>query len=123
MPDLEFLKNCLVGFLAMVQTMYIMIDGVDESNPRTELLQLLRNLATEPRFAKVQLLATSRTYGDIENALGPVSVSMSMSNPHVEADLRAFVEAKLQQVAAAGNWSRSLRDSVMTVLLQRSHGM
>ena len=49
---------------------YIVIDGVDESNlPRTQLLQVLTAIGSNPEFENISLLITSRDYPDIRGTI------------------------------------------------------
>jgi hypothetical protein len=50
----------------------IAMDALDESSPRTNLLNLMRDLSSDARFAKIKLLSTSREYLDIEAMMTPI---------------------------------------------------
>lgn len=50
-----------------------MIDAVDESQPRENLLRVLRDFAMA-RFKKIQLLATSRQSVNIKTVIGAVAI-------------------------------------------------
>lgn len=75
---------------------YIILDVVDESNPREGILSVIVDLVTEKEFAKIRLVATSRDYIEIGSRLRPVAVSIPMSNPIVDEDIRKYVGAVLQ---------------------------
>jgi hypothetical protein len=55
------------------------------------MLDVLETLVTDSRFEKVQLLATSREYLDIESVLGEISVPVAMHVHLVQADTRKYV--------------------------------
>ena len=65
---------------------YIIIDAIDESDPRSDIWGLIRDLVTSPRFSKVRMLITSRKYYDIEREVEGIIESVSMSNPLIEQD-------------------------------------
>ena len=91
-PTTEEALEILEAVLGRFDTVYLVIDGVDESEPRTELLDILIQLATQhERFSKIRLLATSRMHHDIEHAFVDISAGISMSNKYVEEDIRTVV--------------------------------
>ncbi|KAK6064699.1 ankyrin repeat protein [Seiridium cupressi] len=59
-PSLPELLTCLSKSLECFDTAYIIIDAVDESKPRDDLLKVIRDLACDARFHNLQILATSR---------------------------------------------------------------
>lgn len=120
-PDLPKLKESLEILLEYIDTLYLIVDAVDESSPREELLQFLEDVVTNPSFANVQLLATSRRYADIESVLSRISTPISMSNPEVDKDIRTYVSSALSK--RFPNWSQSLRDDVREALVNGAKGM
>jgi hypothetical protein len=52
-----------------IKRVYVFVDAVDESLQRENLLRVLRDLAGDPRFQNLRLLATSREYVDIEEVM------------------------------------------------------
>ncbi|KAF2803858.1 uncharacterized protein BDZ99DRAFT_546446 [Mytilinidion resinicola] len=89
-PSVVDLLNALESVLDEFDTVYLFTDAIDESMPREDLLKILRDLSTDPRFKKIQLLAMSRQYIDIEGTMQNISVPVSMSNPLLDEDIRLF---------------------------------
>jgi len=56
-PELE---NFLEIVLERFEVLYLVIDAVDESAPREDLLGLIATMALDKRFQKIKTLATSR---------------------------------------------------------------
>lgn len=82
-PSISHLLDALQLILEEFETVFVIIDAVDESEPRQDLLKILRDLATDHRFDKVRLLATSRDYyDDIEACFLEISSPISMNKPH-----------------------------------------
>jgi hypothetical protein len=90
------LLDCLAEALDHFQALFVIIDGVDESESRENLAKVLVKLSTSPDFDKVHLLVLSRPEVDLRYYLGPVAVSVSMTNKHVEHDIRLYVRTILQ---------------------------
>ena len=122
-PNLPQLLTALAASLEAFQTVYIVVDAVDESKPRDDLLKVLRDLVTDSRFDKVQLLATSREYIDIERALEDISEPVSMSNDFITEDIRLYVQAALQKESRFKRWSPELVTEVESTLSVRAKGM
>ena len=102
---------------------YVIIDALDESQNRVRLLSLLRLIATEERFSRIQLLATSRQYEDIRVQMCHISKSLSMTNPFVEADIRIFVNARVRSEQRFKNWPEDLCTEVLEALTVGAKGM
>ena len=122
-PDKTLLFDILHAILDSFDLVYVAIDALDESQSRQNLLSVLNALVTEPRFLKIQLLATSREYSDIELEMGRFSQSLSMSNCYVEADIGIYVAAKITAEAKFQRWPSDLRIEVEATLSTGAKGM
>lgn len=117
------LKIAIKTLLDDVDIVYIILDAVDESNPRQDLLSVIVDLSTDEGFAKTRLLATSRDYIDIESSLRPIAVSIPMSNPIVDVDIRRYVCVALQENRRLRRWPDSLKEEILEALVHGSKGM
>ena len=122
-PSLVELLKALEDIIDAFEIAYIVVDAIDESSPREDILQVLRDLATDPRFKKIQLLASSRDYIDIERIMEEFSVSVSMANPFVEEDIRLHVRSTLQSNPKFRRWPQELLDEVVDTLPSGAKGM
>ncbi|OIW34172.1 hypothetical protein CONLIGDRAFT_667349 [Coniochaeta ligniaria NRRL 30616] len=122
-PDLEAALDLLARMLHKFDEVYIAIDAVDESKPYTGLLVVLTTIMTQPRFAKLRFLISSRQYLDIEEALKPHAVSVSMSNEAVQEDIRIFVNAALRSNPKFQSWPVSLYNDIEVALAKGAKGM
>uniref|UniRef100_A0A0D2YEP4 Nephrocystin 3-like N-terminal domain-containing protein n=1 Tax=Fusarium oxysporum (strain Fo5176) TaxID=660025 RepID=A0A0D2YEP4_FUSOF len=95
-PSIPELLDALGQILQVFSCVYIVIDAVDESSPRDELLEVIHSLVTDRKFTNLQILVTSREYIDIERVMKKVSVSVPMSNELVEQDIRLHVQSILR---------------------------
>ncbi|EMT69961.1 hypothetical protein FOC4_g10008401 [Fusarium odoratissimum] len=105
-----------------LDVLYIIIDAVDESTPREDLLLLIQTITVDKRFEKIRILATSRQYFDIEQSLAQISTSISMSNPMVDADIRRFVHSRLRSSNRLKRWHARF-DEIEEVLAAMAQGM
>ena len=122
-PDFEELLIAVGEVLEEFDCVYLAIDALDESIPRKDLLQVLRALATDAKFQKVQLLASSREYIDIEKVMREFSLSVSMANPCVEEDIRLHVRSSLESNCKFKRWPQKLLDEVEDTLSKGAQGM
>ena len=122
-PSLPELLACLEAVLKNYDRVFLIVDAVDESSPRKDTLRVLRDLATDARFNKFQILVTSRLYIDIEEVLQEFSMSMSMSNPDVTADIRHFVQSAMQSNPKFRRWSPELLEETQEALAIGAQGM
>ncbi|KAM3530793.1 hypothetical protein NHJ13051_001233 [Beauveria bassiana] len=121
-PTVTDMLEIMEQVLSRFDTVYVVVDGVDESDPRVQLLSVLTTLATDSRFNKVRLLSTSRLSPDIERALSSISTSISMSNHFVERDIRRVVRAWVSKSPQMARW-RYLATYIEDKLCAGSDGM
>ncbi|KAK3370926.1 hypothetical protein B0T24DRAFT_627387 [Lasiosphaeria ovina] len=122
-PSLTDLLYVLEEMVKAFDCVYIILDAIDESMPRTDLLKVLRDLITDPRFSKTRVLATSREYLDIEESMKGISTPISMRNPLLDEDIRLFVQAQLKMHPKLRLWPASVRDEALEALSAKAKGM
>lgn len=121
-PSVPVLIEALSTVLRNFRRVYIILDALDESLERQNLLLLLKQLASDS-FEKVGLLATSRKEIEIEISLEPISTQVSLSNPYVDEDIRIYVENQLQTHHRLCPWPMSLLAEIGEALVKGAKGM
>lgn len=99
------------------------VDAVDESQNRENLLKVLTELATDFRFDNLRLLATSREYIDIEEALLNVSTPISMRNDLLDQDISFYVRLQLSNHRKLKRWPQQIQEDVFAALSKKANGM
>jgi NACHT domain len=123
-PTIQQLLTGLEEILCFFDVAYVVLDAVDESSePRSAFLDMISKLVVDPRFEKIQLLATSREYGDIESVLATISVAVSMKTGQVDDDIRTVVNSRLQSDKSFSNWPSALQHEVGEALATGAKGM
>ena len=122
-PSLVELLKALEEVSKKFEFVYVIIDAVDESNPREDLLKVFRDLVTDLRFAKIQLLASSREYIDIERVMEDFSVSLSMANDFVQDDIKFHVQHKMNTNPKFARWPQDLLYEVEEAVSIGARGM
>jgi len=124
----EDLLDCLEQVSSHYENgVYIVIDAVDESKPRDNLVKVLTEIGTADRFWKVSLLFTCREENDIMmpiNRLGKSCTRISMSNPNVREDVKRYVHNQLIAVHAFSKYfDAAVLAEVENQLTQKAKGM
>lgn len=122
-PSLTELTAMLEDTLDGFETIYVFIDALDESSPRQGLLEVLKNLATNPKFSKLQILATSREYLDIERVMSKIAIEISMDNPCVTEDIRLHMKMILRSKTRFQRWPQDILEEVEEALVIGARGM
>ena len=105
---------------------YLLVDALDEcTSGLSELLQVITG-ASIRRRSSVKWLVTSRNIPEIERYLQPdslgVKVSLEVKASHVSRAVAAFVEYKVQQLAAVQKYDISLQAEVQQLLRDKAEG-
>jgi len=122
-PSLADLLHALEAILQEFQTVYLVVDALDESTPRVDTLRVMRDLATDARFAKIRVLATSRQYIDIENAMSQFSSPISMRNKWLDEDIHLFIKTQLSTNRKLQRWPTDLQLAALEGLSAKANGM
>jgi Cdc6-like AAA superfamily ATPase len=101
----------------------LIIDALDESSNRWNILNWLLKAIDDESTNKLQILTLSRKELDIQDALGPISKAMSLSNPYVDADIRIYIQNHLRDDRKFGRWSAVLKADVEAALVVGAKGM
>ncbi|KAK0726405.1 hypothetical protein B0T21DRAFT_350542 [Apiosordaria backusii] len=122
-PSLVDLLHVLETVIKGFERVYIVIDALDESLPRDDLLRVVRDLATDTRLQNVSLLATSRQYIDIENVMLEISAPISMRNSLLDEDICLFVKAQIANNWRLKRWPSDLQREAEDALATKAKGM
>jgi hypothetical protein len=126
-PTLDSLKDVLNSMLGRIESVIIVVDALDESCTKRDLLAWIRSiLALKP--TTIRLLLTSRREQDIESTLERMIDSDSMvdiQNGLVDGDIRSYVRAYVQRSDGFARWQddQSILEMIETTLSQKAHGM
>ena len=122
-PELLGVMKAVEDILINFERVFVFIDAIDESQSRKNILRVLRDFMIEPRFKKIQLLASSREYADIEQIMGTISTPVSMAHPSVEDDIRICLRSMLQSNSKFSHWSSDLLSEVEDTVSKGAKGM
>jgi hypothetical protein len=126
-PTLESLKDVFNSMLGKTENITIVVDALDESCTKRDLLAWMRSiLALKP--TTIRLLVTSRREQDIESTLETLIDSnfmVDIQNGLVDGDIRSYVRAYVQRSDGFARWldDQSILEMIETTLSQKAHGM
>ena len=123
LPGIDALLQHLGSILDHFSSVFIVIDALDESQPRETLLRVIRNISGDARFVKIRLLVTSREYADIEREMLSIATPLSMSNSFVQEDIRRVIAACLRSNSVFQQWPEAFRAEVEKALSSGAKGM
>jgi hypothetical protein len=122
-PTARSLLQTLEEVVQAFDKVFIIVDALDESLDRENLLQILQNLATDARFDNLRVLVTSREYIDIEEVMLEVATPISMRNHLLNHDIALYVRSKLDGDPKLRRWPPHFRDQVFEALTEKANGM
>jgi hypothetical protein len=105
------------------ERIYLVLDAVDESIPRADLLRVIRDLSTDARFSALGLVVTTRQYINIEQVLEVCSIPITMSNPFIEEDIRTLVLSTVKSDERYQRWPEDLRCEMQDSIPNRANGI
>lgn len=112
----------LSSLVKKFRKIYLLIDALDESLERHNILDLLLTLAG-PSFENINLLVMSREEMDIRIAIESAAKSISLSNPYVDEDIRIYVRNQLNTHRRLSVLEPTLRKEIENALVQGAKGM
>jgi ankyrin repeat domain-containing protein 50 len=123
-PSTSSLLIALSAVLKGFQQVYLILDALDESTNRPQLLDVLIKLSSDVNFAKIRILATSRKEQDIERALGGISTVISLNrNQQVDDDIHLYIQNRLRGDRKLSRWPEALRSEIEVALVKGAMGM
>jgi hypothetical protein len=102
---------------------YVILDALDECTDREGLLAFLQEVtASKPR--DLHIMATSRREKDIKDELGPVADhNINIQSAIVDEDIRVYIRDRMATDTKLKKWPDSVRNEIMTALMEKAGGM
>jgi hypothetical protein len=99
-PTTMVLSDVLLKMLSAERKVFILLDALDESTARDELLLWIRNMLSRSELDHVQLFCTGRPEGeflrDMPSLIGEEN-SLALDKQSVNVDIRSYVAAQLSE--------------------------
>jgi hypothetical protein len=114
----EYFLIYLLSVSSLYSQVFVVIDGLDECQPREDLLELLMGL----KSCNVNLFVTSRPEVDIDRAFVGCSY-LEMESDAVNDDITAYIDFRLDEEARLNRIRPQLKDEIKSKLLEKAEGM
>jgi Cdc6-like AAA superfamily ATPase len=126
-PSLQLLKTTLRETISEFVDVYIVLDALDESEKRPQLMETLREIS-EWQEGSLHILLTSRKERDIEDTLELLidrHFIISLRTGVVDNDIRIYVQYRLSVEKNLRKWynDQAMREEISSALMKRSKGM
>jgi hypothetical protein len=122
-PSTDALIAVLKSILQAFDQSFIIMDALDECSDREELLSFI-NGVIDWKVGKLHILATSRKETDISEVLDPlITEQIPIQNDLVNADIRLYIQERLQNDTRLKKWPEKIRMEIETTLMNGAHGM
>lgn len=107
--------------LSRMSPLLLLIDALDECEPRAEILELLETLQ---RIDNVRVLVTSRDESDVRNELISFSrLKLETYSAEVNGDIAAYLDHRLNSDRKLQWLSASVRKDISAVITEKAAGM
>lgn len=121
------LGDVLLAMLSKVKDITIVLDALDESTTRSDLLAWLRDVVTADCFSG-RVLVTARREEEIESALRRWILhgeSISIQQDDVKEDIRAYINHKIRNDGKLDRWRKmpKVQGEIEAELVLKADGM
>jgi hypothetical protein len=121
--DCDDLKECLKSLLALFESVYIVLDALDECSERGDVFDFLEELHGWV-IPGVRVLLSSKTMEEIEEALKPLSLAkVHIQSSLVDSDIRKHVAFQLSNNRNFRRWDTTDKAEIVDKLSNSSDGM
>ncbi|KAL6716111.1 hypothetical protein ACLMJK_005677 [Lecanora helva] len=126
-PNHQNLLKSLRQAMVNIDTVYIVLDALDECNERTHLLEDIRDVFSWDDV-RLHLLATSRRETDIVDSIGSLCKnggSICIQSSVVDKDIREYVRDQLRTNLRLRKWQNKpeIQREIEETLMERAGGM
>lgn len=126
-PDLDALSKTFQRMIQLGNGVWIILDALDECQPRTKLLQWIKILMDSQK-SKVHLLVTSRPEQDIESAITRWAYKESIvriRSTLIADDIQAYILARVREHAGLNRWQShpEIQQEIGDTLTNKADGM
>ena len=126
-PTQDALELTLQQILGDCKETFIILDALDESKERKDLLALLETLNSWGS-EKLYILATSRRERDIEETLKPlvtseISLQSTLIDTLIDNDIYTYISKRLQSDLKLKRWPENVREEIEQTLMDGAQGM
>ncbi|KAG7423376.1 Ankyrin repeat and KH domain-containing protein 1 [Fusarium oxysporum f. sp. raphani] len=109
-PATKTLLGCLRTMMRVPRKICLVLDGLDESTTRVELLKWMKDVLSAPELDHVRLIATGRPEAEFQRGIPPLigkGNCLLLDKDAINADIRSYVMARLERSPEFARWASS----------------
>ncbi|KAK2926843.1 P-loop containing nucleoside triphosphate hydrolase [Fusarium oxysporum f. sp. vasinfectum] len=107
-PATKTFLGCLHTMMRVPRKIFLLLDGLDESTTRVELLKWMKDVISTPELDHVRLIATGRPEAEFQRQIPHLvgkSNCLLLDKAAINADIRSYVMARLEQSPEFAKWA------------------
>ncbi|EXK78708.1 hypothetical protein FOQG_16638 [Fusarium oxysporum f. sp. raphani 54005] len=107
-PATKTLLGCLHTMMRGPIKIFLVLDALDESTTRGELLKWMKDVISTPELDHVRLIATGRPEAEFQREIPHLigkDNCLLLDKDAINADIRSYVMARLEQSPEFANWA------------------
>jgi Cdc6-like AAA superfamily ATPase len=124
-PTIEALRSSLKQMIEEFNQVFIILDALDECDDREDLMESINEI-TGWNLQTLHVLTTSRMEREIADGLNVTEEQkLYIQSDLIEADIRAYIYARLQIDEKLRRWQKNKQDqeTIVDTLMEKSDGM
>jgi hypothetical protein len=122
-PDLDFLSQTLYMFIPEFETVYIVVDALDECSDHEGLMGWLEKVHGW-QSDRIHILATSRQLPEIEDVIVDcATAAVCLQDSNLGQDIRMLIQQRLKTDRKFQKWPAAVRLEIEVALTAKASGM
>ena len=115
------LTATLLAIIRDINSIYILVDALDESSERGALLDSIKTMCQSDN---INMLVTSRNEDDLNATItSSMTYVIPIQNEHVDMDIQVHVERCLKNDRVLSVWDDDLKSAMARTLVSKARGM
>ncbi|KAH7196238.1 hypothetical protein BKA60DRAFT_625831 [Fusarium oxysporum] len=107
-PATKTLLGCLRTMMRVPRKIILVLDGLDESTTRVELLKWMKDVISTPELGHVRLVATGRPEAEFQREIPHLigqNNCLLLDKDAINTDIRSYVMARLEKSPEFAKWA------------------
>ncbi|RKK66735.1 hypothetical protein BFJ69_g15137 [Fusarium oxysporum] len=127
-PATKALSGCLHTMMRGLIKVFLVLDGLDESTTRVELLEWIKDVTSSPELDHVRLVATGRPEAEFQREIPHLigkDNCMLLDEDAINTDISSYVMSRLEQSPEFATWASfpSVLKQIRSEIGGKSDGM
>ena len=122
-PSTNSLQDTLYDILNGFNSVYIIIDSLDECTERGKMLNWIRQIVSR-NMPNLHIVVTSRPEREIEEILQPLDLGcVDVVRDGESVDIEKYIDQELETDRKLNRWETTIQEGIKTALMTGAQGM